>query len=252
MVEPRTPSSIPPTASPGAKMMYLIKRKPTTSRDELVAHWFANHMPLVIKGQHDQAAQGKPHASRYIATLFDANEKGDHPWDGIAQLWWDKALPMPKAPHGTKPSDTFQQKAEPYVPWASTEYIVMDGSENLKVEPLTLNAPFPCTLSGFYKVTYLVKAKAGADFAGFYSHWLNTHVPNVSSIMEEVSGFRYVVSHSIDPQAEPYAGLAELYFHDEAGWARYRQAIKPDGMEEWVSRDGTLVLGGRTEMIGLP
>ena len=133
-------------------MMYLIKRKPTTSRDELVAHWFANHMPLVIKGQHDQAAQGKPHASRYIATLFDANEKGDHPWDGIAQLWWDKALPMPKAPHGTKPSDTFQQKAEPYVPWASTEYIVMDGSENLKVEPLTLNAPFPCTLSGFYKV----------------------------------------------------------------------------------------------------
>ena len=60
------------------------------------------------------------------------------------------------------------------------------------------------------------------------------------------------MSHSIDPQAEPYAGLAELYFHDEAGWARYREAIKPDGMEKWVDRDGTMVLVGRTEMIASP
>ena len=111
---------------------------------------------------------------------------------------------------------------------------------------------FPCTRSGFYKVTYLVKAVEGADFAQFYTHWLNIHVPNVRSTMEEVGGFRYVVSHSIDPKAEPYAGLAELYFHDETGWARYRQAIKPDGMEKWVRREGTLALGGRTEMIGLP
>jgi len=43
-----------------------------------------------------------------------------------------------------------------------------------------------------------------------------------------------------------------LYFHDEAEWANYREVITPDGMEEWVDRDGTLVLGGRTEMIGLP
>jgi hypothetical protein len=70
--------------------------------------------------------------------------------------------------------------------------------------------------------------------------------------MEQVGGFRYVVSHSINPEAEPYAGLAELYFHDEAEWAKYREVITPDGMEEWVDRDGTLVLGGRTEMIGLP
>ena len=32
-------------ATPGAKMMYLIKRRATTSREELVAHWFKNHMP---------------------------------------------------------------------------------------------------------------------------------------------------------------------------------------------------------------
>lgn len=239
-------------ANPGAKMLYLIKRRASTSREELVAHWFANHMPAVIRGQHEQAAQGKPHARRYIATLFEANKKGEHPWDGMAQLWWDKALPRPEVAHGTTPTDTFQEKAEPYVPWATTEYIVIDGSEHLKVEPLSLNEPFPCTRSGFFKVSFLVKAKEGTDFEKFYSHWLSKHVPNVRSTMEEVEGFRYVVSHSIDPHAEPYAGLAELYFHDETGWAKYNEVIKPDGMEEWVDPRGTLALGGKTEMIGLP
>jgi len=233
-------------------MLYLIKRKPSTSREELVAHWFANHMPAVIQAQHDQAAREMPHAHRYIATLYDPNEKNEYPWDGIAQLWWDRPLPMPAEAHGTTPSDTFQQKVEPYVPWATTEYVVMDGSENLKVEPLTLNAPFPCTRSGFYKVSFLVKAKENTAYDRFFPHWLNIHVPNVKSTMAHVGGFRYVVSHSINPLAEPYAGLAELYFHDESGWAGYNDAIRPDGMEEWVDGAGMHVLGGRTEMIGLP
>jgi hypothetical protein len=77
-----------------------------------------------------------------------------------------------------------QPHAEPYFPWASREYVVMEGSENLKVEPLTLNAPFPCTRSGFYRVSFLVKANQGADFDKFYSHWLNIHVSNVRSTME--------------------------------------------------------------------
>src|SRR5262249_39293732 len=106
-----------PRATPGAKMLYLIKRRAGVSREELVMHWFANHMPLVIKSQRDAAAAGRLHARRYIATLFDANVNGEHPWDGIAQLWWDQALPKPKTPTGTTPRDSFQQKAQPYVGW---------------------------------------------------------------------------------------------------------------------------------------
>lgn len=241
-----------PAATPGVKMMYLIKRRATASREELVAHWFANHMPLVIQNQKEQQAAGRRHARRYIATLFDADAKGEHPWDGVAQLWWDRALRSPAVPHGTTPTDTFQQMAEPYVPWATTEYVVIDGSEHLPVEPLTLNAPYPCTRSGFFKLSFLVRAKGGADFEPFFEHWLRVHVPNVESVMEQVGGFRYVVSHSLDPKAEPYAGMAELYFHDPSGWSRYRQAIQPDGMERWVDPEGTLVLRAHTEMIGLP
>jgi hypothetical protein len=128
----------------------------------------------------------------------------------------------------------------------------MEGSEHLKEEPLTLNAPFPCTRSGFHKVSFLVKAKEGSDFEKFYSHWLRVHVPNVRSVMERVGGFRYIVNHSINPRAERYAGMAELYFHDEAGWRNYIETIKPDGMDEWVDRPKMPVLGGKTEMIGIP
>ena len=76
-----------------------------------------------------------------IRDSFDTNAEDDHIWDGVAQLWWDKAIPYPEVPHGTTLTDSFQEQAEPYVPWATREYVVMDGSERLPVEPLTLNAP---------------------------------------------------------------------------------------------------------------
>lgn len=240
------------SATPGAKMNYLIKRKPATSREELVAHWFANHMPSVIEGQHALAGQNKAHATRYIASLFDAGADGTHSWDGVAQLWYETPPPKPDPPHGTTPRDTFQQNAEPYVPWATTEYVVMDGSDRIPVEPLTLNAPFPCTRSGFLKITFLVRALPGTNYGDLFTHWLGSHVPNVRSVMEEVGGFRYVVSHSMEPDSEPYAGMAELYFADADGWRRYKATIQADGMEQWVDPAGTLALRGQTEMIGIP
>jgi hypothetical protein len=241
-----------PIATEGCKMQYLIKRKSNTSREELVAHWFANHMPIVIEAMAAQKAADKLHATRYIATLFDADRNGEHPWDGVAQLWWSMALPRPDTPHGAEPTDTFQQKAEPYIPWATTEYVVMDGSEHLPVAPLTLNAPFPTTRSGFCKITFLVKTKPGIDHGELFAHWLDVHVPNVRGVMEQVGGFRYVVSHSVEPELEPYAGMAELYFDDADGWRQYKQHITQDGMEQWVQDEGTLVLRSQTEMIGIP
>jgi hypothetical protein len=245
-------SELEVTATPGAKMVYLIRRRATTAREELVAHWFANHMPLVIAGQRDRAEQGKLSANRYIATLFDADRDGDHVWDGLAQLWWDRPLPRPDQAIGSEPSDTFQQKAEPYVPWPTTEYVVIDGGDRLPVEPLTLNPPFPCTRTGFLKMTFLVATLPGADHGELFEHWLGVHVPNVRNVMGEVGGFRYVVSHSLEPELEPYAGMAELYFDDADGWRRYKETIRADGMERWVDPKATAVLRAHVEMIGIP
>ncbi len=234
----------------GAKTIFLIKRLPEVSREELVAHWYGNHMAGVVAAQRRQGERGANHAFRYIVTLFGANAAGEHPWDGMAQLWFKEPLPVPDKAYGRPPRDTFQQKTEPYLPWTTTEYVVMDGA--LPAEPLTLNDPFPSTRSGFFKVSFLVAAKPGTDYDAFFAHWLTKHVPNVRSVMEQVGGFRYVVSHSVAPAAEPYAGLAELYFPDESGWRGYRQTVKADGMEEWVDMERMKIFRSNTEMVGIP
>ena len=238
-----------PLETPGAKMMYLIKRKPTTTREELIAHWFANHMPSVIARHEQSRAAGKLHAERYVATLFDPKPEKNHDWDGVAQLWYERALPRPQSAHGEEPTDTFQEKAEPYLPWATKEYVVMDGP--LPLNPPTLNPPFPCTRSGFFKVTFLVSLMQGAECSDLFDHWLDVHVPNVRQTMKAVGGFRYVVSHSLEPEAETHAGMAELYFPDASGWASYREHIRPDGMEQWVDRDAMLIFNSGTEMVGI-
>jgi len=241
-------------ANPTIKTQYLIKRKPTTSREELVAHWYANHMPEVIELQHKAEEAGYAHALKYLVTLYDASEKGEHPWDGVAQLWWSKPLPPIKQPIGTEPTDTFQQKVEPYVPWATREYVVMEGAEHLRSEPLTLNDPFPSTRSGFYKISFLVGASTlrngEADPDEFFAHWLDVHAPNAESVMRQVGGYRYVVSHSVDVRQEAYVGMAELYFPNRNAWSSFITNLKPDGMEKWV--DSSIVLGAVTEMIGIP
>lgn len=232
--------------TPGAKMMYLIRRRPGVSREELIAHWFANHMPGVIRSMELQASAGRTAARRYIATLFDAQEEPG--WDGVAQLWFDAALPAPAEPHGTRPADSFQERAEPYVPWATTEYVVLDGE--LPVTPLTLNAPFPTTRSGFVKGVFLLAAKADADHGALCAHWLDVHAPNVVEHMTPHGGFRYVISQSLNPESEPYAGMAELYFRDAEGWQAFLGALPDDGLGNYIER-AELHLSG-TEMIGIP
>lgn len=240
-------------ATPGAKMLYLIKARPTTGREELVAHWFGNHMPAVIADQARRKAAGKPHSWRYIATLYDADETGRRVWDGMAQLWWDQALPQPSEPHGTSPTDSFQERAEPYVPWATTEYVLLAGpDEKLPATPLTLNDPFPTTRSGFHKVTILVAAKPGSDHDAFHAHWLDVHAPNVIEVMQRCRGWRYVLSLSTEPASAPYAGAAELYFDEADNWKAFITELKPDGMAQWTAGNQTVILPAMTEMIGIP
>ncbi|MFP6772637.1 MAG: EthD domain-containing protein [Alphaproteobacteria bacterium] len=239
-----------PNPTLGAKMIFLIKRRAETSREELIAHWFANHMPGTIARQEQSRLAGGPHARRYICTLFDPRADKPHTWDGMAQVWMEQPPAAPATAHGMVPVDTFQEKVEPYGQWATREYVVMDGA--LPLNPQTLNPAFPCTRSGFFKLTFLIALKPGADCAGFFEHWLDVHIPNVCQTMDAVGGFRYVVSPSLEPAIEPYVGMAELYFPDASGWAAYRKHIKSDGMERWVDWGEMAVFYGGTEMVGIP
>jgi hypothetical protein len=238
------------TATPGYRMNVLIRRRAGVSRDELVANWFANHMPGVVKAMANAALAGQPHAHRYIATLFDAPTQGAPAWDGIAQLWWQQNLGKPAEPHGTKPMDTFQQKAAPYLPWWVREFVVLDGA--LPLAPNTLNEPFPCTRSGFFKATFLMKTKPGTDHEAFFAHWLGTHAANVASVLKNVGGFRYVIARTVDLAGEEFAGHAEVYFPNAEAFARFGAELKPDGMERWMDGPGCLTFTSDTEMVGIP
>ena len=235
-----------------AKMIFLIQRRQDVSRSELLVHWFKNHMPAVINTQQRAKDSNRPFASKYIAQLFNTDEYSRPDWDGMAQLWFDSPQKPMTVAAGSEPQDTFQEKAEPYWNWATKEYVILDGAENLPSTPLTLNEPFPTTRSGFFRVNYLVKCDEKVAFEELYEHWLNVHVPNVQGVMEEVGGFRYVVSHSVYPDQAPYAGMAELYFKDRAGFDDYNSRIKSDGMERFIAAKGVTVFTGNTEMIGIP
>ena len=243
-----------PSPTPGAKMHYLIKRRAETSRDELIAHWFANHMPNVIARNVETAAEGKPNADRYVATLFkeqpDGAGDGDRmAWDGVAQLWYPAPLPHPDGPSGVPPRDTFHEKVEPYWPWAMREYVALDGK--LPLNPPTLNAPFPCTRSGFIKQVSLVPVRDGVSAEALFDHWLDVHLPNVVETLQKVGGIRYVVNLSLDMAHAPYAGMPELWFPDLAAQQAFWAEIKSDGFQDFADAERTLRFRCDTEMVGI-
>lgn len=238
------------TPTPGTKMQFLIKRRDGVSREELAANWFANHMPAVIARENGKAGGTDLHAKRYIATIYEPDRSGALRWDGVAQLWFDAPLPRATSPHGAKPLDTFQQKAEPYVGWPTTEFVALDGE--LPGGPNTMNDPFPYSRSGFLKVTSLLTAKADTDIDAFFAHWLNVHAPNVVDVLNQVGGMRYAISQSQDPNTDPYTGMAEIWLPDKDALRAYSELFTPDGIEDFVDREHSPILWSHTEFVGIP
>ena len=122
----------------------------------------------------------------------------------------------------------------------------------VRVEPNSFDKPFPCTRSGFVKVTTLVVANPDTDHDAYFTHWLDVHAPNVASVMEQVGGIRYVISASVEPDADPYLGMAELWFPGLAELAAFNDAYESDGIEDLVDYANSPILRSSTEMIGIP
>ena len=234
--------------TPGVKMITPIQRLAGTSRDELIAHWFANHMPDVIRRNREAGDKG---AWRYVATLYRQETDARMAWDGYASLWYDAAPDRPTVGfNNVPPKDTFQEMVEPYRSYATREYVFVDGE--LPLAPPTLNPPFPCTRSGFLKQISVVIPKPDVDPQALADHWLKVHAPNVVATLKKVGGFRYVVNLAADPANTPFAGVPELYFPDRATQDAFWTEIKQDGFHDFVDYDGATVrYRADTEMVGI-
>jgi hypothetical protein len=229
-------------ASAGVKMIFPVKRKPTVSREEFIASWFAHHMPVTIEAMGDRGWG-------YIGTVFEPAEEPGERWDGIAQMFLDVPLPNPSLGFGANPVDSFHERAvQPYFGWSTHEFVVTAGSDELPVEPLTLNDPFPTSRSGFFKVVTFVPLQPAADNAALQAHWLEERAPWVSRALQQAGGFRYVVSLGTDVQAGAYLGMEELYFPGKTAWLRFQEITSQDDI---VGRTASLYYAG-TEFVAIP
>ena len=85
-----------PQPTDGARMVYLIKRKTETTREEIIAHWFANHMPGIIARNDRNRASGAAHAPitmlRHCSTLRRSRTSNGTGWRnfGIPRRYRDR------------------------------------------------------------------------------------------------------------------------------------------------------------------
>jgi hypothetical protein len=78
------------------KLVYFVKRRPSTERSHLDTYWIDTHVPNVVS-----AIERTPQAKRYTVDLVDPAK--DQPYDGIAQICID----------GDNPSFTDMKDYEP-------------------------------------------------------------------------------------------------------------------------------------------
>jgi hypothetical protein len=213
------------------KLVVLVRRREGLSHDELVAHWQNAHMPAVIK--HVQPDQ-------YRVTFFDAADDASDAkqYDGMAVLWFKDAEKAKRwyttADLATELGDGFFEMTDqkPAV-LVCEEYVVVDG-------------PRPADA---VKVTGLLRRKAEVDADTFYKSWLEDHAPNVSGTLKSTpGGLRYVVSHATLGGSKPeYAGLAEVYYTDNAAASAHMRQLGRDNFLKYTKPaeflSGTEVVG---------
>ena len=110
-------------------MVYLIKRRAETSREELIT--LVCH-PCEALSTEIWETEGRINQRRTtMSRLYSIRATVRYTRDGAAQLWYD--APSDALPNERRRAyDTFQQVVEPYWPWATREYVVIDGALPLK------------------------------------------------------------------------------------------------------------------------
>ena len=68
--------------------------------------------------------------------------------------------------------------------------------------------------------------------------------------MGKIGGFRYVVSHSLEPDTSPTRGWPSS-ISNEKGWDDYRAVFEPDGFGDLIDPEATLRFHSGTEMVGI-
>ena len=200
------------------KTFTIARRRDGVAHDELIERWRSTHATNVV--QH-MAPDG------YTLTFFDPRD-GRSPYDGMAELRYLNAerarsvtgANIPAVVAGDGWSDLVQL---PTTWMRATEHVIVAGpsAEATKTER-----------EAAFKLTFLIRARAGVDTETVKRHWLDVHMPNFRQDFVASGGVRYVVNIADRVAGEDLIGLGELSYRDRASAESHRPP--DDGFKELI------------------
>jgi uncharacterized protein (TIGR02118 family) len=175
---------------------YFLCKQPHMTLDEFYTYWRRRHVK----------ASPTPilNLRRYIQGHRVANPRGDAPFDGVTETWYDSLEAMLEQRRHFTHELAMKDEAE-FIDHRRVDVlttlddVALDGEKK----------------RGMIKGVFLVKRKPSMLRAEFKRHWKEVHAP----LALKLPGLRrYVQSHTVDEAyewAEPrWDGVAHLYFDD--------------------------------------
>ena len=208
------------------RLIYVLRRKPSMSREEFQKYWFETHGPLVAR-----------HATtlnilRYLQdhTLEDpmneqmAKARGgmEPPYDGVAELWWPtrEALASSFASAaGQAASRELVEDESKFIDfatsplWLAYEYPQINPSEHMVARPN----------SGLVKIFFPLRHPTSQTLEQAQLYWRTNHGPIIRGLSEGSRLKKYFQVHRFEDPIEqqlraargtkvpPYTGHAEAW-----------------------------------------
>jgi len=180
------------------KIISTVCRKPGMNLDDFTAYWRTTHADAVKRVSGIR---------RYVQsqTIASGYRKGQPPYDGIAEIWYDdiatarRAAATPEAAEALKDDDNFLDMKR-FASIVTDEVVQLDGQ----------------TAPSMVKLTEFVVRRPDLDPVAFHKYWTEVHGPLGATIKQMR---RYVQSHARpssyrDGRTPFIDGVAQVWFED--------------------------------------
>ena len=208
------------------RLIYVLRRKPSMSREDFQKYWFETHGPLVAR-----------HATtlnilRYLQdhTLDDpmneqmAKARGgmEPPYDGVAELWWPTREALASSFNsaaGQAASKELVEDEAKFIDfatsplWLAYEYPQINPSEHIVARPN----------SGLVKIFFPLRHPSSQTLEQAQLYWRTNHGPIIRGLAEGSRLKKYFQVHRFEDPIEqqlraargtrvpPYTGHAEAW-----------------------------------------
>lgn len=220
------------------RMVFVLRRKPSLSREEFQHRWHSVHGPLVAK----HATNLDIHRYVQVHTLDDpmneqmAKARGgmEPPYDGVAELWWTTrealATAFASAAGQAASNELLEDEAKfidlPNSPlWLAYEYPQVNPSEDIVARPS----------SSLLKIFFPLRHPANLTLDQAQLYWRTNHGPIIRGLSGGSGLKKYFQVHRFEDPIEaqlrtsrgtkvpPYTGHAEAWID------RANQVATPEG-----------------------